>query len=202
MIARRFSAPVSRFTNRPNCIRLVASSCIETSTRSSGPRASSHTWTELSHCTNLPSAARRGRRLRCFARLRLRFHTPAAASHPRTVSALTRTPRRRRACSASNVGPKPACNGSAARASTRSRTSGASARFDLRPRSRWTAAPSPSALNRRIRRRKWRRVTPNRAAPVAAANIPLSTCLNTAMRSRSLTLNSIRSSPGSRSASD
>ena len=34
---RGYAAPVSRFTNRPNCIRLVASSCIETSTRSVRP---------------------------------------------------------------------------------------------------------------------------------------------------------------------
>ena len=43
---------------------------------------------------------------------------------------------------------------------------------------------------------------PGSTSGLAAGNIPSSTCLNTAMRSRSLTLNSIRSSPGSRSASD
>ena len=61
---------VSRFTNWPNCIRLVASSCIETSTRSSGPRASSHPWIELSHCTTLGPSRRSHARRGAAARAR------------------------------------------------------------------------------------------------------------------------------------
>ena len=135
----------------------------------------------------------RTRRRRPGGAQRLGRQVPAAvaqsAAHPKDAV------RRPSASPAGLLPPRPPPAQSARRRSS-------SGRFDLRPRSRWTAAPSPSASNRRIRRRKWHRVTPSRAAPVAAANIPSSTCLNTAMRSRSLTLNSTRSSPGSRSASD
>lgn len=73
------------------------------------------------------------------------------------------------------------------------------ARFDLRPCSPWMAAPSPSTSNRRVRRLMRRRVTPSRAALAVGVSMPSLTCRMTAMRSRSIRFNSIRSSPGSRS---
>lgn len=78
------------------------------------------------------------RRLRCFARLRWRVHSPARASHARIVSGLTHTPSAVFTSSASSVGPKPAYSGSLAMASTRSRVSGDSERF--RP-------PTPEAVH-------------------------------------------------------
>ena len=68
-------------TKRPCSNPLVASSCSAISTRSGGPRSSSHARTELSHWSSSPRAARRGRRLQCFARLRLRVRNPAW-THP------------------------------------------------------------------------------------------------------------------------
>ena len=130
--AQRFSAPLSRSTNRAVCRRIVASSCIAISTRSSALRSSSQGCTELSHWHRSPSAARRGR----WQRL-----------------------------------------------------------FDGRPRRPCTTLSSPSASYRRRRRRKWRGVTPSRAAPAVADSTPSLTCLSTEMRSLSLSFSSICSSP-------
>ncbi len=196
MIARRFSAPLSRATKRAISSRLVASSWIEISVWLPDNLSSSHGCTELSHCPSSPSAARLGRRRRCFARLRRRSHSPASNIHRLSVSALTTTPKRLSRCSASSVGPKSAYSGSAAADSATSRTSADSARFDRRPLSPCTAAASPTASNLRSRRRRWRVVTPSRTAPADPDSTPSLTCLSTEMRSLSLRLNSIDPSPG------
>ena len=71
-------------------------------------RSSSHACTELSHASNSPNTARRGRRLRCLGRLRWGFHSLTSilqpcggfGNHPQREASLQMALR-----AASSVGP-------------------------------------------------------------------------------------------------
>src|SRR5437667_5544832 len=154
-----------------------------------GPRPSSQSCSEVSHCTSSPRQPPRGRHT-CTSSTSRRFtrRSPAPISHCRSVSLLTSTWWFLARYSQASVGPKSryfACTSF----SVLVRTLSGRRRFDTRPRPRCTTPRSPSFFTRRSSSLTQRSLTPNCCAAARCVKCFRFTSCKIFSRSRSFVLN-------------
>src|SRR5271157_1812538 len=155
---------------------------------SRGPRPSSQSCTEVSHCTNSPRQLRRDRHT-CTSSTFRRFprRNPAAISHCRSVSLLTSTACSLAKYSQASVGPKSRYFVFTS-FSVRVRRLSGKRRFDTFPRSRCTTPRSPCSSIRTNNLRTSRSLIPKCPAASPCVKCPSCTSCNTFNRSRSFPL--------------